>query len=185
MSPVQSNIVRNGSFEALTFEYPNYWTGVFGVNTGIAADGVTSAAVDFAGEFVAQTLGTVAGQTYHVSFAVSGNSSSPGLSIVQLGWGGSTVGDVTWESPYTPGDGRNFNWQYGNFDLVAASSSTLLRFERSPVSTSAGTWLDDVRVLQIPEPSFLALSVLSLFAVLVRWTRPSRGNPARHASARV
>lgn len=159
------NIVQNGSFESWTAS----WTGKFGLMLGFdgAADGRNFADISYTGDFAAQTLATTPGQAYQVSFAVSGNSSYPGLSIVQLSWGGSVVGNTTWVSPYTPGNGLNFDWVYGSLDVLATSSSTLISFQRNPASTSSGTWLDAVQAVPVPEPSILCLLSVGALALIV------------------
>ncbi len=162
------NIVQNGSFELFTGTVPPPpWTGTFGMALGFsgAADGRNFADLSSTTYYAAQALATIPGQPYEVSFAVSGNSSFPGLSIVDLGWGGAAVGTTTWVSPYTPGNGLNFNWVYGTFDVVATSSSTLLSFQRDLSSTSAGTWLDAVQAVPVPEPPSLSLLSLGLLAL--------------------
>jgi hypothetical protein len=165
------NIVQNGSFETFSGRLPPpSWTGNFGLGLGFdgAADGRNFADLSQTSYFANQTLATTAGQEYLVTFAVSGNSSLPGLSIMQFSWEGSVVGNKTWTSPNTTGNGLNFDWVYGSFDVVAASSSTLISFQRSLASTSAGTWLDDVRVVSTPEPSAYYLLLIGTLLLVSR-----------------
>ena len=163
----QGNLVLNGSFEDRGNGLPPpFWTGNFGLWLGPiwgAADGRNHADISHPSLFAAQTLNTVPGQLYRVSFAVSGNPSFPGVSIVQMSWGGMVAGNTTWVSPN--------NWTYGNFDLVATSSSTVLQFQRNPASTSAGSFFDDVRVVAVPEPSALALLALCIPVLLAKRKR--------------
>ncbi len=165
------NIVQRGSFEFWTGPFPappSPWVGNYGLAAGYdgAADGRNFATLTSTTWFAAQTLTTIPSQAYQVTFAVSGNSSFPGLSIVQLSWDGVVVGNTTWISPYTPGDGHNFDWVYGSFDVVATSSSTLLSFQRNPASTSSGTFLDAVQVVPVPEPSNLCLLSIGVLALI-------------------
>jgi hypothetical protein len=103
----------------------------FGLFIGVpgAADGTNFAILD-TGYFTVQTLNTTPGSTYHLSFAVSGNSAFPGTSVANFTWDNGPTNTTTWLSPNTPGDGTHYNWVYGNFDLLATSSLTTLRFER-------------------------------------------------------
>src|SRR5262249_43808095 len=89
------NLVGNGSFEVFSGRLPPApWTGSFGMALGFdgAADGRNFAGLDQTSSFAAQTLATIPQQSYHISFALSGNSSVPGLSTVEVSWGGSVIG---------------------------------------------------------------------------------------------
>jgi hypothetical protein len=158
------DIVGNGSFEVHPSVPPPPWTGSFGLFIGVpgAANGTNFAILD-TGYFASQTLTTTPGSIYHLSFAVSGNSSFPGTSVAKFNWDDGPTGTTTWLSPNTSGDGTHYNWVYGNFDLTATSGLTTLRFERDGSSTSAGTFLDDVRVTEVSEPSSLALMSAGLW----------------------
>ena len=161
---IGTDVIVNGSFESHPSVPPPPWTGSFGLFLGVpgAANG-TAFAILSTGYFADQTLNTTPGLTYHLSFAVSGNSSFPGTEVAKFTWDGSTTGTTSWTSPYTPGDGTHYNWVYGNFDLVATSSLTTLHFERDPSSTQdASVLLDDVHVIEVPEPSALAVIATSL-----------------------
>jgi PEP-CTERM motif len=166
--PSQQSVVQNGSFELPFSGWPlAFWTGDFGFCQGCAgADGGNFVQIDIPSAFAVQTLTTIPGQLYHVSFAISGNSSFPGQSIVQLSWGGTVAASMAWVSPNTSGNGLNYNWLYGGFDLVATSPSTLIQFRRSPESTSAGSYLDDIRAVPVPEPSSIGLVSLCALAGL-------------------
>jgi hypothetical protein len=121
------NIVVNGSFEFFNGTVPPPpWNGPFGMFLGIngAADGRNFASVSSTGDYAAQMLLTTPGQTYHLSFAVSGNSAFPGNSVALFKWGGAVAGTTTWIRPNTSGDGSHYNWIYGNFDLLATTSNT-------------------------------------------------------------
>lgn len=164
------NIVRNGSFELEPFGLPPpYWTGSLGLGTGIpgAADGRNVAVFTTTNEYAAQTLLTTAGQAYHLSFAVSGNSKFRAIEIMQVSWGDSVVGNTTWVSPYTPESGLNFDWVYGNFDVVATSSSTVLSFQQDPASTRGVIFFDAVQVVPIPEPLSLSTLVAGTLALVI------------------
>ena len=81
------NLVRNGSFEDGWNNGPVGWgwTTNIGLSLGVpgAADG-SNCAVLYGDLF--QDLPTAVGQTYHVRFAVSGNSAFPGVSVIGLTW---------------------------------------------------------------------------------------------------
>ncbi|HMP83876.1 MAG TPA: hypothetical protein PKA41_14345 [Verrucomicrobiota bacterium] len=183
-TPGPPNIVQNGSFETTaspgdtaihSYEevVPPSWTGFCGSELGFeqAADGQNFVALRYNGYFITQTLTTIPGQLYRISFAVAGYSGFPQMAIMEMKWGGSVAGIVPWTSPNTTGNGLNYNWVYGSFDVIAVSSSTELMVRQSASSTALVTYLDAVQVIPIPEPSTW-IFLLCFSAVLTSFHRP-------------
>ncbi len=118
------------------------------------------------GAWLTQTLPTIAGQTYDLSFAYDPYLGSP--VELQVQWGGATVLDLM--NSNSPG-----YTVYTVDDLLATSASTPLTFLGRDDPSFDG--LDDVAVSPTPEPSTLVLvtSVLPCFAGMrVLWLRKLR-----------
>jgi len=157
-----SNLVQDPSFENGT---PNSYTGAMGDgwvvtagtgaicndngngcgNAGTAHTGVQMGFLDWAGTFntVAQTLTTVPGQTYTISFFVRSDHEN----LLEAAFGGSTLFDGT----ATVGAG------YVEYDFSATATSTSTELAFSGQRTVGGVeLLDDVTVSAastVPEPS--------------------------------
>jgi hypothetical protein len=156
------SIVKNGNFADGWNNGPvNWgWTTNIGLSNG---GGPNGAGIVYLYGTLFQDLTTKPSLSYHVRFAVSGNSSFPGVSVIGLTWGGDFIGDTSWTSPYTAGDGRNYNWIYGDYTVVADSTSTRISFQGWGT-----TWepiLSAVSVTVIPEPRTTAVSALGLLAL--------------------
>lgn len=172
-----SNIVMDPSFET---GIANSYTGAIGdgwlvtAGTGaicnISGAGCGSAGVAHTGDQMAfldwsttfdtlsQTLTTVVGQTYTVSYWVAGTQAN----LLEVAFGGSTLFDGT--SPTGSVSSAGDYVQY-SFDVTATSTSTELAF--SGERTAGGeVLLDDVSVTATPEPSALPLVGLCLLAMV-------------------
>jgi hypothetical protein len=159
------NIVQNGSFETFLPETPPLppWQGDFGLSGGPGTpDGRYFADLSVWGWRAIQILPTVPGQAYRVSFAIAGNPMYPGTSIVDLRWNLSTLSHNTVWTSQNSGVRSDYRWVYGQFELIADRTTTALVFRRGDASTSIGTYLDDVRVVPVPEPSSLWFIGVSL-----------------------
>ena len=164
------NIVTNGSFEDGWNNGPVGWGWTTNIALGEgfsgAADGTCE--VDLYGTLF-QTLHTTIGQKYEVRYAVSGNSGFPGVSVIGLTWGGHFIGNTTWTSPNTTGNGLNWDWVYGDFTVVADSASTVISFQG--YGTSWKPSMDAVSVVAIPEPGVVGLAVFGLIGCWCRHRR--------------
>src|SRR4029077_9565796 len=116
----------------------SYWT---------AADG--SMSIDLSGAdagTISQTLATTIGNTYTVSFFLSGNPAGPPtVKTLDVTATGATPASYTYD--VTGNDLTNMNWTPETFTFLATSASTTLSF----VSTTAGAFgpaLDDVAITE-------------------------------------
>src|SRR6266478_906984 len=130
-SPAQSNIVFNGSFEAIADGWT--WGGGLGVypNQG-APDGQLFISVE---GFVLQDLDTVPGRDYVLTFAAAASGPLPAVT-----WGATSIPSLT-----------NFasagvTWAYRYCYVHADSSVTQLRFD------GAHAILDDVKAGWVQDP---------------------------------
>jgi hypothetical protein len=192
VSPTKANIVSDGGFENATLtgcfnaiSAPNGlgdgWfasageievdaTGETCAGTAppeVANSGNRMAYLDwaFAPNSVAQTLATVPGQSYTISYFVA--DSAP--NSLEVSFGNQVLFDGT---AHTAGVGSPADYLQQIFTATATSSSTLLVFT-DQYSTGNGTLLDDVSVTPatpIPEPHTLSLLLFGLVFCLF-WRR--------------
>lgn len=125
-----------------------------------AADGTRSIDLSRNGAgSISQTLSTVIGQSYTVTFALAGNpDGGPGTKVLlTLG----TPGGLTQVDTFnvTGANTRaNMGWQTYSYTFRAASTSTTLTFE-SATNTAFGPALDQVAIAAVPEPASWALMI--------------------------
>jgi hypothetical protein len=175
-----SSIVLDGGFESGT---PNSYTGPVGdgwvvtAGTGAICNDITFAGCGNAGsahtgnqmafldwsntlDTTTQTLTTVIGQDYTISYWVAGSEAN----FLEVTFGGSTLLNGT--SP-TGGVASPSDYVEYTFNAIATSTSTVLAFSGER-TVSGEILLDDVSVTATPEPSTLLLTGLSLVAVSLR-----------------
>lgn len=176
-----ANLVLNGGFESSTFTgtgYATYYTNDTGITNWIANTRSGDASVDvvgtgfspYAGSFavdlagtpgpgsVKQTLATVAGATYEISFAA--RTTWPGTSsVIELGFG-SAAGTVN----------TTTNWEIYTWTVTATGSSTDLLLGTQLANTTNGNlFIDEVSVVEVvPEPASLALVGIGALGLLRR-----------------
>jgi choice-of-anchor C domain-containing protein len=122
------------------------------------SDGVRALDLDGNGGIggIAQTFATTLGQTYVVSFDLSGNpQGGPLVKDVRVEAGAFTQ-DYTFD---TFGQTReNLIWQTITFSFVATGATTTLSFASlSPSDNSYGALIDNASVTAVPEPASLVL----------------------------
>lgn len=171
-SAVHAGPIVNGGFETGDF---TGWTqfgddSFTGVGTGVQHSGTHGA---FFGAFspggISQTLSTVAGLTYEVSFwLMNADAGTPNL--FEFNWDGGAVELSLNDAPAT-------GYQPYTFSLTASGTATELRFTSS--HATAFYYLDDVTVstpavTTVPEPGSLMLAGAAL-AGLALASRKGRG----------
>jgi hypothetical protein len=156
-TPCAASLVVNGGFETGDF---TGWTGGFPDNVVFTgnSDYVHSGTfgVGFGAAYLSnlsQSLSTVTGTTYDVSFWLNRNGHSP--NEVSLAWGGTKIFDQS--------NILASGWTQYSFIETASSNSTSLVFGLEQVSGYSG--LDYINVTAVPEPSTWAMMLLG-FAVV-------------------
>ena len=118
-------------------------------NVGPANTGSQMAFLDWSNSLntITQTLTTVVGQTYSISYWVEDQHDN----FLSVTFGGSTLFNGT-----APTSG---NYVHFTFDVTATSTTTVLAFSGQRTTGRGGTLLDDVNVTPstVPEPSSLLL----------------------------
>jgi choice-of-anchor C domain-containing protein len=113
---------------------------------------------------ISQTINTVAGQSYQLTFAMSANPDSTvdSTRIAVIGANG-TIGSASYT--LTAANSKsNMLWTTETFDFVANSSTTAISFTSGSVDGDCcyGAAIDNVAVAGVPEPATWALSILGL-----------------------
>jgi choice-of-anchor C domain-containing protein len=168
----QATIVINGSFEQGPASVGNFRTYGAG-STAITGWTVTGGSVDLIGSYwnssdgarsldmsgnspgtIVQTLATVAGQRYRLSFDVSSNWDNRSLKTMKVFFGSATPLNIV-----SPPVSRPMTWVTHSQIFTADSAATQLKFQ----STFGGPWgvaLDNVAVnAVVPEPASWAMLI--------------------------
>jgi hypothetical protein len=118
-------------------------TPTFGAHTGSYAANFGAVATSF--DSIAQTLPTIPGHSYVLSYWLSHNDTNLENEF-QVSWGGNIIQDLLNVS--------SFNWTNYTFTELATNSSTVLQFSGYEIPAWFG--LDDVSVLDNGQPQFVA-----------------------------
>jgi choice-of-anchor C domain-containing protein len=169
VSPVQANLIVNGSFE--TGPAPGSFITLLNGSTVINGWTVGGDSIDYIGTYwnaqdgsrsidlagngpgsISQSFATLSGQSYHVEFWMAGNpdggdtlkaiaasGGSVNIQIFNFSTTGHSLGDMGWENKF--------------FDFIATGDTTTLTFA-SNMSGPYGPAIDNVSV---PEPGTLLL----------------------------
>ncbi len=165
VTPAWANLVTNGGFE--TGDDPSPFTTLTSGLSGWSITGSIdyigtywtafegSRSIDLAGDGegrISQTISTVAGTPYRVSFAMAGNPDG-GDPIKQLvAWIGSGEGKVF--SFNTAGKNKtDMEWVTKWFDFTASSEETTISFQSLMFDSPYGAALDNISVTAIPIPA--------------------------------
>ncbi len=173
-----ASIVTNGGFEDGVTGWQFYAWGPMPVPNAdiVPYDGnwVASTSCNYTCPMI-QTLPTVAGQTYDLSFAYNagdynGPTGKPGGAELKVYWGDTLVEDVL---------GGRLGWQTFSIDnLVAPTNSTDLTF--SAIKDDGRIGLDDVavdHVSAVPEPATWTMFIMG-FGLIGWLMRSSRARAA-------
>jgi len=135
-----------------------YWQSADGDGFSVDLNGNTPGAVS-------QTINTVSGQTYHLTFDLSANPDSTvdSTRVAVLGANGSTIG--TADYTLTPANSKaNMLWQGQTFDFMANSGTTVISFTSGNTVGDCcyGAAIDNVAVAGVPEPATWGLMTLGV-----------------------
>ncbi|MCC6831102.1 MAG: choice-of-anchor C family protein [Thermoleophilia bacterium] len=165
------NLVSNGTFEspAIGSGFQNGTTGqAYGAwsitagnvdlvaSTGVgvwnAADGSQSLDMNGTGPgTISQTLATTPGTVYRITFALAGNPGVAGVRELAVGWGGSTLRTVRFDT--TGRTGTSMGWTTVTLEATATSGSTALTFQSLTASGTYGPAIDSVSVVPQSGPT--------------------------------
>lgn len=163
------NLVQDGSFESVlvgqgqwtTVGSTTGWTATNGIEVrndvaGQAFAGNNFAELDTNGNSsISQTLSTVAGAAYQLSFWVQDRggdaAATDGISYTVNGVGGVPVAG-----------GANAAWTEYSYAFVATGASTVLTFNAAGNSDGYGSSLDNISVSAVPEANSLAMLAAGL-----------------------
>jgi choice-of-anchor C domain-containing protein len=174
------NLVTNGSFETGT--NPGSFTTVGVGGTNITGWQVTSGTVDYIGTYwtaqdgarsidlsgggngtlAQQSIATINGQVYFVSFWMAGNPDGiPLVKTLDATFGGTTQ---SFSFDVTGHDRNNMGWVNYSFYAAATGPSTTLSFLNTTTPASAfGPAIDNVSVSIVPEPEeYAVMGMVSL-----------------------
>jgi hypothetical protein len=174
-----TNLITNGSFEEdLTFgnggfatysTYSGWDVGSNGLElrnnvAGTAEDGGTFAELDTsANSWIAQTVSTVVGQEYLLTFYYAARAGVDAASNeIDVAVSDTSTGTATYS--YT-GDGTastSLTWVEETISFVASSTATTITFAAAGTSDSLGGALDNVVLSAVPEPSGWAMLLAGL-----------------------
>ena len=173
----QAATITNGSFEAASVNPGGGFVSLGFGSTAITGWTVGGAGIDYIGGYwqaadgqrsidlslngagsISQTIATVIGQSYNVTFALAGNPDGGPSTKLLLTLG--TPGGLTQVNTFdTTGSTRaDMNWTTFSYRFRAASTSTTLTFE-SGTNTPFGPALDQVAIAAVPEPASWALMI--------------------------
>jgi hypothetical protein len=174
----QANLVLNGGFEdpnqaagtwSIYASIPNWTASTPGVEIrnaveGTAYEGVNYAELDTtANSIISQTIATMVGAVYEISFAYSPRINIPSASNgIEVYFGGVLLGTVSGAG------GSTHNWQLPSYLATATAAASILEFRAVGTSDSLGGSLDDVKVNAVPLPGTVALLGLGLVGFAAR-----------------
>ena len=121
---------------------------------------------------VEQSITTVIGQLYHVTFDMAGNPSTNPINTTQTKWMEVTAGNTTatFDFLVTGNSNAAMGWESKGFSFTANSTTTTIQFKSLDPTMTYGPALDNVSVV-IPEPATLVLMGIGSLAVFMRRRR--------------
>ncbi|MCX7799373.1 MAG: choice-of-anchor C family protein [Fimbriimonadales bacterium] len=185
------NLITNGSFEQASVDPGPTFLTLSAGSTAITGWVVGGNGIDYIGGYwnaqhgrrsvdlsainagsISQTISTVAGQQYLLSFWLAANpdlpNSTPSTKVAIVSAG--NVINQNFSTPPRSSGIPNMNWGQYSLAFTALGSSTTITFA-SGESNAVGPALDNVSVEAVPEPTTLALAGLGLAAALRRRKR--------------
>jgi choice-of-anchor C domain-containing protein len=190
--------IVNGSFENGTGDAgPGWFSTLYNGSTAIDGWTVTGDSVDWINGYwsaadgshsvdlngfgvggVQQTIATKPGQTYRLTFSMSGNpdiGSDTRTLLVDTG-GQPTLFTYSFTTP--PNDHGNMGWQTDHMVFTALGSNTTISFQSGSYGNCCwGPALDNVSIAAVPEPTTWVMAILGMGMLGVALRR--RPAPAR------
>lgn len=180
-SSANAALVINGGFEDGPATGGTFTT-LFAGDTSITGWEVTAGSIDYIGGYwqaaggthsidlagvslgtISQTISTIAGQWYEVSFFVSKNPDGGADERTGTVSFDGTILPFAYSAPTSLAD---MNWVEYTYQFLATDSSTILSFAADPTAGCCyGPALDEVAVAAVPEPSTWAMLLLGFGAV--------------------
>lgn len=169
----------NGSFES--GPNPGGFTTLSAGDTSITGWTVTGSSVDYIGSYwqaadgsrsldlsgnaaggVEQTIATVAGQSYKVTFDLAGNpDGAPTIKTIDVTYDG---GSAAFNFDTTGHTESSMGWTPESFVFTATGASTTFDFS-SADATPYGPALDNVSISAVPEPATWAVMTIGLIGL--------------------
>jgi choice-of-anchor C domain-containing protein len=157
----------NGSFEEGAFTGAPFDTLTVG-STAITGWTVDSGSIDWIGSYwpasmgvrsidlngtdpgaISQTLATTIGNTYDVTFDLSGNPEGlPTTKTLTVGATGATTADYSFDTVAAGNSVTDMKWSPQTYSFVATSPSTVLSFASTTIAGAYGPALDNVNVTE-------------------------------------
>jgi choice-of-anchor C domain-containing protein len=134
-----------------------YWQSADGDTFSIDLNGFSPGAIS-------QTIATVVGQTYDLTFDMSGNPDNGSDVRTMLVSAGGPNSVFVYTFTVGPNGHDNMNWVQDSLIFKATSTSTAITFT-SGSGGAFGPALDNVRIASVPEPASWALMLTGFFGM--------------------
>jgi choice-of-anchor C domain-containing protein len=186
----RADLITNGSFETSTVGSVGAFTTLSAGSTAITGWTIGAGGIDYIGTYwnaadgsysldmsalsagtISQTLNTIAGHSYSVSFALAGNpDSGPAIKQLLVSATGAGSGAYSFD---TTGDSKTaMGWVTETYFFIAQGSSTTLTFA-SLINNPYGPALDNVSVTDIPAPASIGVMAMGLLGLAFARRRPA------------
>jgi choice-of-anchor C domain-containing protein len=126
-----------------------YWAGSDGDGYSIDLNGNTQGTIG-------QTINTVAGRLYTLTFDIAANPDYSGVRVAIVGANGTTIGSES----YALNQGQAVVWSSRSLSFIADGATTQITFASgNPENCCYGAAIDNVSVTGVPEPATWALMI--------------------------
>ena len=171
MTPSAFAQITNGSFEESIYTSTPGWYTINSNPTGITGWTLDSGSIDYIDQYwtasdgvwsidlngysqgkISQTITTVPGLTYQVTFDMSGNpDGGPDLKEMSVSANGGSTQLYQYDTSVTNNSRQDMKWQSNSYYFVATGTSTVLSFANGiPGFGFFGPALDNVAIASLP-----------------------------------